>query len=193
MQNGKVMIINKKYKLFNVTKFISVLPTFSLIQQSLSRTRCWMKSLHSVSKITLKWNQRKSPATRLKSAKYKTHVIIWFHLRVLFETECKFFIQHLVLDNDCCISRNIGRTEINLVMIILLIVELIKDITVYNELFCRIIYSSKNKIKVELDLPKATLTLNDFYDTTSMIQLLWRCKIVNSYKLDVQIFVWYNF
>ena len=34
-----------------------------------------MKSLHSVSKITLKWNQRKSHATRLKSAKYKTHVI----------------------------------------------------------------------------------------------------------------------
>ena len=26
-----------------------------------------------------------------------------------------------------------------------------------------------------------------------MIQLVWLCKIANSYKLDVQIFVWYNF
>ena len=34
-----------------------------------------MKSLHSVSKITLKWNLTKSHATRLKSAKYKTHGI----------------------------------------------------------------------------------------------------------------------
>ena len=32
-----------------------------------------------------------------------------------FETECKLFTQHLVLDNDCCISRNVGRTKINLV------------------------------------------------------------------------------
>ena len=31
---------NKKYKLFDVTKFILVLPTFRLKQQSLSRTRC---------------------------------------------------------------------------------------------------------------------------------------------------------
>ena len=30
----------KKYKLFDVTKFILVLPTFRLKQQSLSRTRC---------------------------------------------------------------------------------------------------------------------------------------------------------
>ena len=30
----------KKYKLFDVTKFILVLPTFQLKQQSLSRTRC---------------------------------------------------------------------------------------------------------------------------------------------------------
>ena len=30
-----------------------------------------------------------------------------------FETECKLFTQHLVLDNDCCISRNVGRTKIN--------------------------------------------------------------------------------
>ena len=40
---------------------------------------------------------------------------------------------------------------------------------------------------------KAGLTLNDLYDTTSMIQLVWLCKSMmvkaNSYKLDVQIFV----
>ena len=30
----------KEYKLFDVTKFILVLPTFRLKQQSLSRTRC---------------------------------------------------------------------------------------------------------------------------------------------------------
>ena len=40
---------------------------------------------------------------------------------------------------------------------------------------------------------KAALTLNDLYDTTCMIQLVWLCKIANSYELDVQIFVWYNF
>ena len=43
-------------------------------------------------------------------------IFFWFHLRVIFQTECKLFIQHLVLDNDCCISRNVARTEINLVM-----------------------------------------------------------------------------
>ena len=32
-----------------------------------------------------------------------------------FETECQLFIQHLVLDNDCCISRSVGRTKTNLV------------------------------------------------------------------------------
>ena len=32
-----------------------------------------------------------------------------------FETECKLFTQHLVLGNDCCISRNVGRTKINLI------------------------------------------------------------------------------
>ena len=32
-----------------------------------------------------------------------------------FETECKPSIQHLVLENDCCISRNVGRTKKNLV------------------------------------------------------------------------------
>ena len=30
-----------------------------------------------------------------------------------FKTKFKVFIQHLVLDIDCCISRNDGRTEIN--------------------------------------------------------------------------------
>ena len=32
------------------------------------------------------------------------------------ETECKLSIQHLALDNDCCIIQNVGRTKINLVM-----------------------------------------------------------------------------
>ena len=32
-----------------------------------------------------------------------------------FEIECKLFIQHLVLDNDCCISQIVGRTKTNLV------------------------------------------------------------------------------
>ena len=50
-KNKYLMVINKKYKLFDVTKFILVLPTFRLIQQSLSRARCRMKSLHSVSKL----------------------------------------------------------------------------------------------------------------------------------------------
>ena len=40
---------------------------------------------------------------------------------------------------------------------------------------------------------KAALTLNDLYDTTCMIQLVWMYKIANLYKLDVQILVWYNF
>ena len=30
-------------------------------------------------------------------------------------TQSLLFTQHIVLDNDCCISRNVGRTEINLV------------------------------------------------------------------------------
>ena len=32
-----------------------------------------------------------------------------------YETECELFTQHLVFDNDCCISQNVGRTKINLV------------------------------------------------------------------------------
>ena len=40
---------------------------------------------------------------------------------------------------------------------------------------------------------KAGLTLNNLYDTTCMIQLVWMCQIASSYKPDVQIFVWYNF
>ena len=35
-----LLVIKRKYKLFDVTKFILVLPTFRLIQQSLSKTRC---------------------------------------------------------------------------------------------------------------------------------------------------------
>ena len=51
-------------------------------------------------------------------------------------------------------------------------------------------WNVKNVFKTEC---KAGLTLNDLYDTTCMIQLVWLCKIANSYKLNVQIFVWYNF
>ena len=58
---------HKKNKLFDVTKFISVLPTFRLIQQSLSRTRCWMKSLHSIS-VTL---DRSLPFYPPNSPKYQ--------------------------------------------------------------------------------------------------------------------------
>ena len=36
---------------------------------------------------------------------------------------------------------------------------------------------------------KAGLILNDWYDTTCMIQLVSLCKIANPYKTDVQIFV----
>ena len=39
---------------------------------------------------------------------------VTFHLVVILK-QCKLFIQHLVLDNDCCISRNVGTTKINLV------------------------------------------------------------------------------
>ena len=41
----------KKYKLFDVTNFILALSAFRLMQQSLSRTTCSMKSLHSVLKL----------------------------------------------------------------------------------------------------------------------------------------------
>ena len=65
--------IQKGYKLFDVAKFILVLPTFRLTQQSLSWTRCCMKSLHSVLKLLSNGTQQNYP--RLKSAKYKIHVI----------------------------------------------------------------------------------------------------------------------
>ena len=52
---NKKATISKKYTLCDVIKFILVLSTFRLIQQSLSRTRCWLKSLHSVSKLLLNW------------------------------------------------------------------------------------------------------------------------------------------
>ena len=51
-------------KLFHITKFILVFPTFQLIQQSLSRTRSSMKSFNSVLKLL-----SKSHITKLKSAK----------------------------------------------------------------------------------------------------------------------------
>ena len=43
----------EEYKIFDVNKFdvILVLPMFRLIRQSFSRFRCWMKSLHSASKL----------------------------------------------------------------------------------------------------------------------------------------------
>ena len=52
---NKKATISKKYTLCDVIKFILVLSTFPLIQQSLTRTRCWLKSLHSVSKLLLNW------------------------------------------------------------------------------------------------------------------------------------------
>ena len=51
--------------------------------------------------------------------------------------------------------------------------------------FKRLIYNTR-KIK-------AGLILNNLYGVTCMIQLVWLCKIANSCKLDVEIFVWYNF
>ena len=53
--------------------------------------------------------------------------------------------------------------------------------------------SQKIIIFVEFKESKASHTLNNLHETTCMIQLVWLCKIANSYKLDVQIFVWYNF
>lgn len=47
----RFLILYKKYKLFNETKFISILPTFQ--HQALSRTGCQIKSLHSVLKSLL--------------------------------------------------------------------------------------------------------------------------------------------
>ena len=60
----------KKYKLFDVTKFVLGLSTFRRIQQSVSRTWWGMKSLHSVLKLL------SSGTTCYKLwAKYKTHMI----------------------------------------------------------------------------------------------------------------------
>ena len=44
-----------------------------------------------------------------------------------------------------------------------------------------------------ITMTKAALTLDDLYDTTCTIQLVWQGKIANSYKRDIQIFVWYIF
>ena len=46
-------VSNKKYKLFDETKFISVPPTSLLIEQSISRTISWMKGLNFVLKLLL--------------------------------------------------------------------------------------------------------------------------------------------
>ena len=55
--NGKSIKIDKigyeKYRLFQVTKFISVFPTFRRIQQLLQRARCYMENLRSVPKLTV--------------------------------------------------------------------------------------------------------------------------------------------
>ena len=64
----------KKYMLFVVNKFVLVLSKFRLIQQSLSRTTCWIRNFNCF-KITIKWNLAKSHATWLKPAKCKTHMI----------------------------------------------------------------------------------------------------------------------
>ena len=44
-----------------------------------------------------------------------------------------------------------------------------------------------NLLRIPCRKSKAGLTLNDLYDTTCMIHLVWLCKIASSYKLDVQI------
>ena len=51
--------------------------------------------------------------------------------------------------------------------------------------------SGRKDFLQKIAFSKAGLTLNGLYDTTCMIQLVWLCKIANSYKLDVQILVWY--
>ena len=72
----------KKYKLFDVSKFFLVPPAFQLIQQSSTRTRYQMKSLHFNIlhfRDFIKSNLTKSYAKRLKSSKYKTpdESILW--------------------------------------------------------------------------------------------------------------------
>ena len=40
---------------------------------------------------------------------------MWFYevpFDINFKTECRLFIQHLALDNDRCISGNVGKTKI---------------------------------------------------------------------------------
>ena len=53
--------------------------------------------------------------------------------------------------------------------------------------------SSYRPIPLLPGVSKDGLALKDLYDTTCMILLIWLCKIANSYKRDVQIFVWCNF
>ena len=47
--------------------------------------------------------------------KWKLNVVTYVPFDSDFETECKLFTQHLGLENDCCISRNVGRTKVKLV------------------------------------------------------------------------------
>ena len=47
--------------------------------------------------------------------------------------------------------------------------------------------------KINHVLFKAALTLNDLYDSTCMIRLVWLWNMANSYKLDIKIIVWNNF
>ena len=61
-----------KYKLIDVTKFISVLETFRLTQQSLIKGYMLNEKFTSYFKITISWHLTKSHATRLKTAKDKT-------------------------------------------------------------------------------------------------------------------------
>ena len=64
-----------KYKLIDVTKFISVYETFRLTQQSLIKGYMLNEKFTSYFKITISWHLTKSHATRLKTAKDKTHVM----------------------------------------------------------------------------------------------------------------------
>ena len=60
----------KNWILYDVTKFISILPTFWLTQQPSSRTRCWLKSALLVLKESYQNKpEKKSNVTRLKSTR----------------------------------------------------------------------------------------------------------------------------
>ena len=69
----------QKYKIIDLIKVISVLPTFRLIQQSLSTSAYWIKTIQSVYNLLL--NGTKQNATRLKWVEYNTHAIKEHHLK----------------------------------------------------------------------------------------------------------------